>query len=75
MRNLSIGSAVGYLVLAVFVVVSLLPLWMAFKTGISYPNDVFQSSAERTNTKRQRESIGRLLQVSSTRAAPTSPAS
>ena len=38
------GRLIGYLVLAVFAFVSLLPFWIAIKTAISFPNDVFASA-------------------------------
>lgn len=45
MKRTSPLALLGYLVLALFVFVSLLPLWMAFKTAISHPSDVFRSAA------------------------------
>lgn len=44
-RELSFGRIASYLILAVFVLLSLLPFWMALKTAISLPNDVFRSSS------------------------------
>ncbi len=45
MKQITSSVILGYIILGLFVAVSLLPLWMAIKTGLSYPNDVFQSSA------------------------------
>jgi multiple sugar transport system permease protein len=44
LRRLSPGQILGYSILAIFVFVSLLPLWIAIKLAISLPNDVFRSS-------------------------------
>lgn len=46
MVKLSPQAVLGYAILALFVVLSLLPLWMALKIGLSYPTDVF-TNAER----------------------------
>jgi multiple sugar transport system permease protein len=43
MRKLSLSRALGYGVLALFVFLSLLPVWMAIKTGLSHPNDIYTS--------------------------------
>lgn len=48
MKNLTPGALLGYCVLALFVLVSLLPIWMAFKVAITYPRDVFSSAAQLT---------------------------
>ncbi|MDO5057942.1 MAG: carbohydrate ABC transporter permease [Lautropia sp.] len=45
-RSLTPHKLFGYTVLAIFCVLSLLPLWMAFKTALTLPADVF-SSADR----------------------------
>lgn len=42
--NLKAGAILGYAVLALFIFVSLLPLWVALKTAMSYPQDIFQST-------------------------------
>ena len=42
--NLKVGAILGYAVLALFIFVSLLPLWVALKTAMSYPQDIFQST-------------------------------
>ena len=42
--NLKAGAILGYAVLALFIFVSLLPLWVALKTAMSYPEDIFQST-------------------------------
>lgn len=60
MRKFTPQSALGYIVLAVFVVLSLLPLWMAIKIGMSYPDDVF-TNAERLSTNAF--TIGNFLRV------------
>lgn len=43
-RTLSIHAVVGYAILAVFCFVSLLPIWMAFKTALTWPADVFTTA-------------------------------
>ena len=43
-RNITPQAALGYLVLALFVFLSLLPLWMAFKIALTWPTDVFASA-------------------------------
>src|SRR5437879_3294989 len=43
--KLRLGAVLGYAVLALLILVSLLPLWMALKTALSYPEDIFQSTA------------------------------
>lgn len=60
MRKFTPQSALGYTVLAVFIVLSLLPLWMAIKIGMSYPDDVF-TNAERLSTNAF--TIGNFLRV------------
>jgi multiple sugar transport system permease protein len=52
--------ALGYAGLAVFIILSLLPLWMALKTAFTYPSDVFQSSAGLTPA---RMTTGNFLRV------------
>src|SRR4051794_27304941 len=44
--KLRLGAVLGYAVLTLLILVSLLPLWMAVKTALSYPGDVFQSTAQ-----------------------------
>lgn len=44
-RNLGLGRIAGYLILAIFVFLSLLPFWMAVKTAVSMPNDVFRTAS------------------------------
>lgn len=48
MNKINPGRAFAYLILALFVFVSLLPLWMALKTGFTYPKDIFTSAASLT---------------------------
>ena len=45
-KNLSIQKLVGYAILAVFCFISLLPIWVAFKTAITWPNDVFPTASQ-----------------------------
>ena len=44
MKKLTPQAALGYLVLALFVFVSLLPLWMALKLAMTNPADVYTSA-------------------------------
>lgn len=46
MKNLTIGRLCGYAALGVICFVSLLPLWVAFKTSITWPADMFTSSRD-----------------------------
>ena len=46
MVKLSPQAVLGYAILALFVVLSLLPLWMALKIGLSYPTDVFTNAEQ-----------------------------
>lgn len=48
MKTITPQAALGYLVLAVFVFLSLLPLWMALKIALTYPSDVYTSAASLT---------------------------
>lgn len=48
MKTITPQAALGYLVLAVFVFLSLLPLWMALKIGLTHPGDVYTSAARLT---------------------------
>lgn len=41
MHKLSLQGLLGYTILGLFVALSLLPLWMALKIGLSQPGDVF----------------------------------
>jgi len=52
LTQLSPGALLGYAVLAVFIAISLLPLWMGFKTSILYPSDVFPSASELISSTR-----------------------
>ena len=45
-KHLSLQKIVGYTVLALFCFISLLPLWVAFKTAITWPNDVFPTASQ-----------------------------
>ncbi len=45
MKKLTPQAVLGYPVLALFVFISLLPLWMALKIGLTYPNDVYTSAS------------------------------
>lgn len=47
-RNITPQAALGYLVLALFVFLSLLPLWMAFKIALTFPDDVYTSASNLT---------------------------
>jgi ABC-type glycerol-3-phosphate transport system permease component len=44
MKKLTGQAALGYLVLALFVFISLLPLWMALKLALTNPADVYTSA-------------------------------
>ncbi|WP_299913015.1 carbohydrate ABC transporter permease [uncultured Paracoccus sp.] len=44
LRTMTPQKAAGYAVLAVICTVSLLPIWMAFKTAITFPSDVFSTA-------------------------------
>lgn len=43
-RSLTPQKLLGYTVLAIFCLLSLLPIWMAFKTALTLPTDVFSSA-------------------------------
>jgi len=43
-RHLTLQAAVGYVILALFCFVSLLPIWMAFKIALTWPADLFASA-------------------------------
>ncbi|PZU84500.1 MAG: sugar ABC transporter permease [Shinella sp.] len=45
MRKITPQSLLGYGVLALFVFVSLLPLWMAIKIGLTHPDNVYASAS------------------------------
>lgn len=44
LRTMTLNKAIGYAVLAMICIASLLPIWMAFKTAITFPSDVFASA-------------------------------
>jgi multiple sugar transport system permease protein len=44
MNKLSPWAILGYAVLAIFSIISLLPLWMALKTALTHPQEIFQTS-------------------------------
>lgn len=46
MKRISVPFLLGYFVIAIFVLVSLLPLWMAVKTALSHPSEVFSTAAQ-----------------------------
>ena len=43
-RHLTLQAAIGYVILALFCFVSLLPIWMAFKIALTWPADLFASA-------------------------------
>jgi multiple sugar transport system permease protein len=43
-RHLTLQAAFGYVILALFCFVSLLPIWMAFKIALTWPADLFASA-------------------------------
>lgn len=75
-RRLTLPAALGYAVLALFVAVSLLPFWVAIKTAITQPDDIFQTASSMAPGKLTLGNFTRVLglpssvELTSVRASP-----